>query len=204
MTRTFAVLTVSALTVCGCSSTSHSDLHPPPDTGSVPDTAVDPVVDADIPETPVDIFAGAGDFVPKTPAASGSLISRHIAHTKASLTGTDCTPCHDGKTPEAPSLIFGGTVYYSPDAKEVAPGVEIRVVDANGGVHVTYSDQGGNFWLVGRPGTFPWPAHTGARNSTDTQLMTETFDKVGCNQGMCHDGSDDYPFITVRKGVDVP
>ena len=200
MRRTLTLVVVSSL--LACSSTSHSELPAKPDTGSPPKTVILP--DADIPETPVDIFAGTGDFVPEAPASSGTLVNKHIAHTGKSLTGTDCTPCHDGNTREAPKLAFGGTVYYSPDAKEVAAGVEIRVVDAEGGEHVTYSDQAGNFWLVGDATTFKWPAHTGARIATDSQLMTATFDKAGCNQGMCHDGSDDYPFITVRKPIDPP
>jgi hypothetical protein len=208
--RHFAILLASSS--IACSSTSHSDLSAPPDTGVHYGPA--PTADASWvpPETlgePLDVFADVPPFTPVTPKPVGSLASRHVAHTGKTLTGSDCSSkCHDGHDPEAPALAFGGTVYWGPDAKKVAPGVEIRVRDANGKDYVVYSDQGGNFWQLGKSSTFPWPAHTGARNATDAVLMTADFHDQGCNANECHDGiaSDDgtidYPRITVPPPPD--
>lgn len=208
------LILAAAFGMLACSSTSHSDLTTKADTG----TTTKPVEtdsgsggddtggggdDAGAPEDAstadaVDVFAGAPAFTPVTPKAVGTLDLKHIFHTGKSLTGSDCaSSCHDGSHGDAPALAFGGTVYYGPDAKTVAPGVEVRVRDKAGKDWVVYSDQGGNFWQLGDASAFGWPAHTGVRTATDAILMTGDFKIQGCNAADCHDGSTDYPRITV-------
>lgn len=142
----------------------------------------------------VDPFAGAPAFTPGSAAAT-SLVAKHLDEVGKSPTGQNCfaSGCH-GSSFDAPSLLFGGTVYQSADPTKGAVGVEIRVVDANGTARSTYSDSNGNFYIRSA-GAFGLPAHPGVRNAAGASVMVGDMTVRGCNAASCHDGTADFPRI---------
>lgn len=138
--------------------------------------------------TIVDPFEGAPAFSGGS-AAAASVVLKHQREVNIDPTGQDCfgSNCH-GHNFEAPSLLFGGTVYRDSDATGPAVGVEIRVLDATGTAHTTYSDSNGNFY-VRATGSLALPAHAGARNATGALVMEGEVTDRSCNSASCHDGT---------------
>ncbi len=175
--------------------------------GAAPSETGDDSGDDDALPPAVDIFADQPPYVTHA-GSSTSQIAHHGAHAIKEYQKMDCgsSGCHDAASfasnPEQKNILFGGTVYWIDD-NTPARGVEIRLVDANGVGYSVFSDVDGVFYRAAPAGTTStdafWPAHTGARAGTDDVLMSTPVDRVGCNASKCHDGSTEYPWITVPR-----
>ncbi len=141
---------------------------------------------------PVDPFAGAPAFAAGS-APRASVVSKHLSEVGASPTGKDCfaSGCHGGSG-DAPSLVFGGTVYTDSSAKAPAVGVEVRVVDANSKAYSVYSDTNGNFYQLGT-GSLAFPSHPGVRTAANSLAMVNDSTDRSCNKSGCHDGTTQAP-----------
>jgi len=106
--------------------------------------------------------------------------------------GQNCIQCHvSGTTTEAPTWLFGGTVYKA-DGTTPAPNVQVGINDGTS-LYTVYSATNGNFWFGGS-GTINWAqAQVRIRNSNGELTMAGATPAATCN--LCHN-STTYPRIT--------
>ena len=106
--------------------------------------------------------------------------------------GQNCIQCHvSGTSTEAPTWLFGGTVYKA-DGTTPAPNVQVGINDGTN-LYTAYSATNGNFWFGGS-GTINWAqAQVRIRNSNGELTMVGATPAATCN--LCHN-STTYPRIT--------
>ncbi|MGH7295708.1 MAG: hypothetical protein ACRELB_12270, partial [Polyangiaceae bacterium] len=172
-----AALLVAA-SACGSAGTDLGQLD-----GQDPDGGVATQGGNGPPTTFTDPFAGA----PPYKSSGGGGDNSHNAGKSCMQQG--CHSSLGGKGSEAPSFLIGGTVYNDYAGTQGAPGVEVRIVDANGNALSTTSDSGGNFYIsAGSAGSFAFPAVVGARDGTTSRpMITQLSSTMGsCAQASCH------------------
>jgi hypothetical protein len=134
-------------------------------------------------------FTGAGAYASNKPATSA--VTYHT-NNNVGVTpgpGQDCLSCHK-MGGSGPQFLFAGTVCADMACNTRAVDKEVRVRGSDGKAFSAHSDDDGNFWYL--PGTgeaISFPANSGARDGTNTALMTGTIAMGSCNSGGCHDGN---------------
>jgi hypothetical protein len=99
--------------------------------------------------------------------------------------------CHasSGGTNGAPDFFLGGTVYTDYAGKTPAPGIEIRVTDAQGHATSVYSSPQGTFYVSAASGQgFAFPVVVGARDGTTVRPMVTPLGNglTSCGLQGCH------------------
>jgi hypothetical protein len=89
---------------------------------------------------------------------------------------------------EGPTFVAGGTVFKDLAATMPAAQVEVRIRDASGNARLAHTDVNGNFFFSAVNNTVAFPMHTGARDATNTRLMSATISNGDCNSSSCHGG----------------
>lgn len=134
-------------------------------------------------------FTGDTAFATNKPATSAVTYHNNNMVGVTPGPGQDCLGCHK-MGGSGPVFLFGGTVCADMNCNARAVDKEIRVRGSDGKAFAAHSDDDGNFWY--EPGTgeaIAFPAMSGARDGTNTALMTGTISMGSCNSGGCHDGS---------------
>jgi hypothetical protein len=102
--------------------------------------------------------------------------------------------CHGGQRIGTTVFLVGGTVWQDPAGTMPAPGVQVRVRQADGNALEAFSDDDGNFFVL--RDTAPThmlvaPAHPGVRNANGMALMTDVINDADCNS--CHRAGGQAP-----------
>jgi hypothetical protein len=165
---------------------STGDSGPKPDGSSIEGGSKDSATDTGGTTT---AFTGAGAFASNKPATSA--VTYHTNNAVGVTPGPDqdCLSCHK-MGGAGPTFLFAGTLCADKTCTARAVDKEIRVRGSDGKAYSAHSDDDGNFWYL--PGTgeaIAFPANSGARDGTNTALMTGTITMSSCNTGGCHDGT---------------
>jgi hypothetical protein len=137
-----------------------------------------------------DAFTGAGAYSSQKPATSA--VSYHM-NANVGVTpgeGVDCLSCHKNGG-SGTAFLFAGTIFQDKAATMPAVDTEVRVRGSDGTGYIGHSDDDGNFWFKAGMSTVVTPALTGARDGTQTALMTGNITIFSCNT--CHDGNTTDP-----------
>ena len=101
----------------------------------------------------------------------------------------DCLSCHK-MGGAGPVFLFAGTVFQDMNGATPAVAKQICVLGNDAKSHCAYSDTDGNFWYEpGTNETLVFPAQSGIRDGTNTELMTNSLSASSCNATGCHDGT---------------
>lgn len=109
--------------------------------------------------------------------------------------GRACIACHSNEGDDGPRFLFAGTVYptaHEPDDCFGVGGVQIEIVDANGGVHTVSARDSGNFYQPGE-GTLALPLTARVIQGDNVLPMLTPFDTGDCNTCHTQEGKEGAP-----------
>jgi hypothetical protein len=86
-------------------------------------------------------------------------------------------------------FALGGTVFADADGSLPAAAVEVRLLDARGVAHSTFSDDDGNFWLTRAEDDGVAPFTLGIRDANRARFMPIAAPALDCNGAACHGGA---------------
>ncbi|HEY2509655.1 MAG TPA: hypothetical protein VGI39_02245, partial [Polyangiaceae bacterium] len=137
-------------------------------------------------------ISGAGGATVQDPFATAPAYAQQTGPTTHNP-GLSCmsAACHasSGGTNGAPDFFLGGTVYTDYAGKTPAPGIEIRVTDAQGHATSVYSSPQGTFYVSAASGQgFAFPVVVGARDGTTVRPMVTPLGNglTSCGLQGCH------------------
>ncbi len=135
-------------------------------------------------------FTGAGAYASNKPATSAVMMHMNKGVGITPGLGVDCLSCHKNGGSGA-EFLFGGTVFQDKAGTMPAVDTEVRVLGSDNVGYTANSDDDGNYWFKKVATGIAFPAMSGARDATQTVLMSGNITVSNCNG--CHNKSTTDP-----------